>query len=173
MQFVEFFTQMHWSVITLLAAFVVLFIIEGILPGFGVCGILGTICGIAAIVCEAIFTKSLFDVFFLIFLVLLLFVILFVIFSHSFSKGLLKKTPLVENNSALPENYGKDEKLKTLIGKEGEVISQCKPVGKAKIDGTVYTVCSVKDFIYEGQKIKVVEIKDSVIRVDLIGGENE
>ncbi len=172
MEFVEFFTQMHWSVIVLLVVTIILFVIEGVVPGFGIWGIMGTIAGVAAIVCEAVFTKSVFDVFFMIFLVLVLFTILFVIFSHSFSKGLMRKTPLVEDKSALPENYGVNQSLKDLVGKEGEIVTICKPVGKAKIDGEVYTVCSVKDTIYEGEKIKVVAVENNTIKVELSGGEN-
>lgn len=173
MEFVEFFTQMHWSVIALLAACLVLLIIEGVVPGFGFWGISGIVAGIAAVVCEAIFTKSVFNVFFLIFLILVIFTVLFVIFSHSFSKGFLKKTPLVEDKSALPENYGINQSLQQLVGKEGEVVSICKPVGKAKIDGKIYTVTSVRETIYEGEKIQVVEVENNTIRVEYKGGENE
>ena len=118
MEFAEFFTQMHWAVIMLLAISLVLLIIEAVIPGFGVCGISGIAAGIAAVVCEAVFTKSLFDVFFLIFIILVVFTILFIIFSHSFSKGLLKKTPLVEDGTAIPKDYGKNKKLDLLVGKD-------------------------------------------------------
>ena len=80
MEFAEFFTQMHWSVIVLLATALIFLIVELIVPGFGVWGISGIVCGIAAVVCEAIFTKSLFDVFFMIFLVLVVFTIMFALF---------------------------------------------------------------------------------------------
>ena len=173
MEFVEFFTEMHWSVILLLVITIILFVIEIIIPGFGIWGIMGTITGIAAIVCEAVFTLSVFDVFFMIFLILVLFAILFVIFSHSFHKGLIKKTPLVESQTALPENYGINPNLKELVGKQGEIITLCKPVGKAKIDKSVYTVCSVKGAIYEGEKIKVVEVENNTIKVEKIGGEQD
>lgn len=173
MEFAQFFTQMHWAVIMLLVLALVLLIVEAIIPGFGICGISGIAAGVAAVICEAIFTRSLFDVFFLIFIILLVFTILFVVFSHSFSKGLLKKTPLVENGTAIPKDYGKHKKLETLVGKEGEVVSICKPVGKAKIEGKTYTVCSTRGTIYPGDKIRVVEIKDNTVKVEYIGGENE
>ena len=173
MEFAEFFTQMHWSVIMLLVIALAFLIAEAFIPGFGVCGITGVVSGVAAVICEAIFTKSVFDVFFLIFLILIIFTVLFIIISHSFSKGLLKKTPLVENRSAVPENYGKSKNLDELIGKEGEVVSACKPVGKAIIEGKTYTVCAKIGRIGEGDKVKVVEIKDSSIKVERIGGENE
>ena len=176
MQFVEFFTQMHWSVIMLLSVALVLLIIEAVIPGFGFCGISGIVSGIAAIICEAIFTKSLFDVFFLIFLSLVVFTAIFIIFALLFNKGFLKKTPLVENNSAVPKDYGKQKNLQALVGKEGIITSICKPVGKAEIEGKAYTVTSIRGTIYEGEQVKVVEIKDNTIRVELVtkeGGENE
>lgn len=173
MEFVEFFTQMHWIVIVLLVVCSAFFIIEAVVPGFGVWGILGIMCGIAAIICEAVFTKSLFDVFLMIFLVLLVFTLVFILFSLLLSKGVLKKTPLVENSSALPEDYRNSEKLKELVGKTGKVISLCKPTGKATIDGVTYTVRSTNANIYVGEEVKVVDIKDNTILVELIGGENE
>lgn len=173
MEFAEFFTQMHWSVIVLLAAALIFLIVELILPGFGVCGISGIVCGVAAIVCEAIFTKSLFCVFFLIFLMLLIFIILFAIFSYSLNKGFLKKSPLVQNDTALPMDYGKDEKIVALVGKEGKITSICKPVGKAEIDGKNYTVRSDSNTIYPGDRIIVTEIKDNTIIVKYLGGKNE
>lgn len=173
MEFAEFFTQMHWSVIMLLVIAMVFLIAEALIPGFGVCGITGIVSGVAAVICEAVFTKSVFDVFFLIFLILLVFTVLFIIFSHSFNKGLLKKTPLVENRSAVPENYGKSKNLDELVGKEGEVVSACKPVGKAVIEGKTYTVCAKIGKIRVGDKVKVVEIKDSSIKVERIGGKDE
>lgn len=173
MEFAEFFTQMHWSVIVLLAAALIFLVVELILPGFGVCGISGIVCGVAAIVCEAVFTKSVFCVFFLIFLMLLIFIILFAIFSHSLNKGILKKSPLVQNDTALPIDYGKDEKIAMLVGKEGEITSICKPVGKAEIEGKIYTVRSDSNAIYPGDRIIVTEIKDNTIIVKYLGGKNE
>lgn len=173
MEFAEFFTQMHWSVIALLAAALIFLIVELIIPGFGVCGIAGIACGVASIVCEAVFTKSLFCVFFLIFLILLIFIIMFTVFSFSLRKGFLKKSPLIQNETALPLGYGKDEKLASLVGRSGEITSICKPIGKAKIDGTVYTVKSAENTINCGEKIVVAAIKDNTIIVKHKGGENE
>ncbi len=168
--FAEFFTQMHWSVIMLLCISLVLLIVEAVLPGFGVCGISGIVAGIAAVVCEAVFTKSVFYVFFLILIVLVIFTLMFVIFSYALRRGPLKKTPLVESKSALPENYGKNEEFEKLIGKNGEVISACKPVGKAVIEGKQYTVSAKNGTINEGEKIRVCEIKNNTIKVELIKG---
>ncbi len=165
MQFVEFFTQMHYAVIILLVLCAVLLIVEAIIPGFGVCGIMGIICGVAAVICEAVFTKSLFAVLLMIFFILLIFTIIFVTFSFLLSKGLLKKTPLVEASSALPEDYKDPKKLETLIGKNGKVTSICKPAGKALIEGVVYPVRSLGENINEGLEITVIEIKDSTILV--------
>ncbi len=173
MEFVEFFTQMHWAVIVLLVVCVALFVIEGVVPGFGIWGIMGIIAGVAAIICEAVFTQSLFAVFFMIFLILLLFTIIFVVFSVLLSKGVLKKTPLVETKTALPEDYKNAENLKQLVGKTGKVITICKPAGKAEIDGKVYSVRALDSNIYEGETIVVVAIKDNTILVKLNGGEDE
>lgn len=164
-EFVEFFTQMHYAVIILLVLCIVLLIIEAVIPGFGIWGISGIACGVAAVVCEAIFTKSLFDVFLMIFLILLLFFIIFITFSLWLGKGGFKKTPFVETKSALPEDYKNSENLSTLVGKTGKVTSLCKPSGRAVIDGKVYPVRSIGENIAEGERIVVVEIKDNTILV--------
>lgn len=165
MEFVEFFTQMHYAVVILLVLCVVLLIIEAVMPGFGIWGISGIVCGVGAVVCEAIFTKSLFDVFMMIFLILLLFTIIFITFSLWLGKGGFKKTPFVETKSALPENYKSSEDLSGLVGKTGKVTSLCKPSGRAVIDGKVYPVRSIGENIAEGENVVVVEIKDNTILI--------
>ncbi len=164
-EFVEFFTQMHYAVVILLVLCIVLLIIEAVVPGFGVWGASGIVCGVGAVVCEAIFTKSLFDVFLMIFLILLLFTIIFVTFSLWLGKGGFKKTPFVETKSALPEDYKNSENLSSLVGKNGKVTSLCKPSGRAVIEGKVYPVRSIGENIAEGESIVVVEIKDNTILV--------
>lgn len=165
MEFVEFFTEMHYAVIILLVLCTVLLIIEAVIPGFGFWGISGIVCGVAAVICEAVFTRSFFAVLLMIFLILLIFTIIFVLFSVLLGKGILNKTPLVETKSALPEDYKEGAELKALVGKTGKVVSSCKPVGKANIDGKVFTVRSVGENIDVGVEIEVIEIKDSTILV--------
>ena len=54
-EFTKIFTEMNWVVIVLLVAGIVFCIIEGIVPGFGIWGIIGILCEIAGIVMHAIY----------------------------------------------------------------------------------------------------------------------
>ena len=45
MGFAEFFTEMHWVVILLFDLALGFAIAEGLIPGFGICGIISILCG--------------------------------------------------------------------------------------------------------------------------------
>lgn len=174
MEFVQFWTGMSWIVILLLCLSIGFAIAEGLIPGFGVCGIMSILCVVGSLIAEGVVTGSLFCVLFLLVLILIVAIILFFIFIYSANKGLMKKTPIVEMKSSIPQDYGKDSKKKLLIGKVGEVISECKPVGKAEFDGVAYTIISRENNIVKGKLVFVQEVKDDLIFVkELKGGENE
>lgn len=172
MEFVQFWTGMSWIVILLLCLAIGFAIAEGLIPGFGVCGVVSIICTVGSLVAEGIITQSVFCVLFLLVLMLIVAIILFFIFILSAKKGLLKKTAIIESQSSIPENYGKDSKKKLLIGRVGEVVSECKPVGKAEFDGETYTIISREKNIQKGTLVFVQEIKDNLVFVkELKGGE--
>ena len=95
-------------------------------------------------------------------------------FVFSASKGHLRKTPIIESKSAIPENYGNDSEKTILIGRVGVIVSECKPVGTAEFDGALHTVISGSKNLTVGKLVVVEYIKDNVIFVkELKGGENE
>ena len=172
MEFIQFWTEMSWIVILLLCLAIGFAIAEGLIPGFGVCGIMSIICGVGSLVTEGIVTKSIFCVLFLLVLILVIGLILFFTFVLSARKGWLKKTAIIENKSSIPADYGKESKKKLLIGRVGEVVSECKPVGKAEFDGETYTIISRNKNIQKGSLVFVQEIKDNLVFVkELKGGE--
>jgi len=168
-----FWTSDSWIVVLLLVLTLAFGIAEGLIPGFGVCGITSILCGTAAIICEAIFTKSVLYVILMIVIMLVVFVILFSLFVYSVRRGMLKKTPIFDEQTALPKDYNISDK-KDLIGKVGEVVSECKPIGKADFDGKTYTIISRDNTIHIGKLVIVEEIKDDLIFVKkLKGGKDE
>ena len=174
MGFAEVWTQMSWIVILLLGLATIFGIAESLTPGFGVCGTIAIICSAASIVLQGVFTKSLLAVLLVLVLILAIAIILFMIFAYSAKKGHLRKTPIVESRSAIPEDYGVDKEVKLLIGKVGVVVSECKPVGKAEFDGKSFTIISKNKNVSVGKLVVVEEIKDNIIFVrELKGGENE
>ncbi len=168
-----FWTSNSWIVVLLLVLTFVFAVAEGLIPGFGFCGITSIICGTAAIVCEAVFTKSLLYVLLMIVIMLVVFVLIFTLFVYSVRKGFLKKSPIFDETSALPENYvEKDRKLS--VGRVGVVVSECKPIGKADFEGKCYTIVSRESTIAIGRLVFVEEVRDNLVFVrTLKGGKDE
>lgn len=169
----KLFTQTSWIVALLLVVGLVFCFIEAVVPGFGVNGILGIVSFIAAIVCHAIFSGSIVQVFIIVLLVILIFVLIFLVFIRSAKYGILGKSALVENKTAIPTDYVETSKdLKNLIGKQGIVTNECRPVGKMKIGDEIFEVLS-NELIEADCMAEVKEIKDNKLYVKKIEGEKE
>ena len=169
-EFGNLFAQMHWAVIVLLSLGVIFCLIEAIVPGFGIFGILGIMCEMGAVVIHAIVSGSAIQVFFLILLVLLVTGLLFLLFIHSAKYGFLAKTAIVENKPAIPTDYKEktEKELLPLVGKEGLALTECKPVGKIRIGENTYEAQAKGLLIKKGEVVKVVAIEDARIMIDKI-----
>ena len=159
-EFTKIFTEMNWVVIVLLVAGIVFCIIEGIVPGFGIWGIIGILCEIAGIVMHAIYSASPWQVFFLILIMTLATVLLFLIFVFSAKHGILGSTPLVENKPAVPYDYGVDKNFIKLIGKRGVVV-----------EGRVMDALSTGNIIEKDSVVRVVKIKDNILYIEKFEGD--
>lgn len=162
------FVDMHWVVILLLCLGVIFCIVEAIIPGFGFFGIAGMLCEVAGVVVHAIFSGSAVQVLFLVLIIALVALILALIFVNSAKHGLLSKSAIVENKTALPKDFKEkaENELKSLIGKEGLTLTECKPVGKIRIGQESYEAHSIGAVIMKGEVIKVVDIQDARIMID-------
>lgn len=171
-QFVGIFTgEFAWITITLMVLGMALCIIEAVVPGFGVFGISGIVCEVAAVVVHIIVCKGTpFQIFILILILVLVTLLIFLLFVRSAKFGMLGKTALVENKTAIPTNYGEDseEELKKLIGKEGITITECRPVGKMRINDKIYEVSAKDVLISKGDVVKVVAVEGSNIYISKI-----
>ncbi|MBQ7884981.1 MAG: hypothetical protein IJ318_02670 [Clostridia bacterium] len=167
-EFCNLFTQMHWIVILLLSLGVIFCIIEAVIPGFGFFGTMGILCEIAGVVVHAVFSGSALQVLLLVLIIILVVILIFLIFIRSAKYGLLAKTAIVENETALPKDYREKatEELKSLVGKEGLTVTECRPVGKIRIGQETYEAQSVGAVIPKGDVIKVVAIEDARIMID-------
>ena len=174
MAFAEIWASSSWIAVLLLVFAIGFGVAESLTPGFGVCGTLSVLCGVASLILEGIFTKSILGVLLVLIIILISAILLFSLFVYSAKKGCLKETPIVESHSAIPENYGKDEEKELLVGRVGVIVSECKPVGKADFEGKVYTIISNGKNLEVGKLVVVEYIKNDVIFVkELKGGENE
>ena len=162
------FTDMHWVVILLLCLGVVLCLIEALMPGFGFFGITGILCEIAGVVTHAVISGSALQVLVLIVIVILVMVLLALLFVRSAKYGLLSKSAIVENKTAIPVDYKEkaEKQLEGLVGKEGLTLTECRPVGKIRIGEDTYEAQSVSSVIEKGEVIRVVAIEDARVVID-------
>ena len=164
------FVQMHWVVILLLCLGIVLCIVESTVPGFGIFGALGVFCEIAGVVTHAVISGSAVQVLFLLLILVLVTILLFLLFVRSAKYGILSKSAIIENNTAIPTDYKEraEKELELLIGKEGLTLTECKPVGKIRLGDKTYEAQSRASIIKKGEVIKVVGIEDARLVIDEI-----
>lgn len=170
-ELVKLTTQTSWIVIILLVVGIISCFVEAIVPGFGFFGIFGIICEIGGIVLHAVFSGSIIQVFIIVMILALIFTLLFLIFIRSAKYGLIGKSALVENKTAIPTDYADVSKNENvdLIGKHGILITECKPVGKMRIDDKIFDVLS-NEVIEAGNNVVVTGVENNVIYIALDGG---
>ena len=163
-------TEISWAVVMLLFAGFVLCFIEAIIPNYGVVGIVGLLCEIAGIVLHGILSGSILQVFVIVLIVLIVLSLLILLFVRSAKYGFLSKSAIVENKTAIPVDYGDQENNDnlSLIGQIGEVVIDCRPIGKMKFGDQIYDVLSKKNFILVGEKAEVVDVVGNNIYVEKI-----
>lgn len=169
--FVDIFTgPMSWLTITLICVGIVFCLIEAVIPGFGIFGILGILCEAGAIVVHAIYGESVFGILILFLLITVIILLIFLIFVRSARFGILGRTPIVENRTAIPRNYGVEEttKAKTLIGLEGITITECRPIGKLKTSKGIFEVSAKDIMIGKDVIVKISDVQDSILYVEKI-----
>ena len=163
-------TEISWVVLLLLVVGFILCFIEAITPTYGVLGIFGIICEVAGIILHAVLSGSILQVFVMVMIVLLVLSLLILLFIRSAKYGFLGKSALVENKTALPVDYDeKDVNINySLIGQIGEVVIECRPVGKMKFGNEVYDVLSRGEFLLVGEKAEVVDVVGDNIYVEKV-----
>lgn len=84
---------------------------------------------------------------------------------------MIGKSALVENKTAIPTDYADVSKNENvdLIGKHGILITECKPVGKMRIDDKIFDVLS-NEVIEAGNNVVVTGVENNVIYIALDGG---
>lgn len=169
-EIVFMFNTMQWYIYVPLIIGVILMVIECFVPGFGIFGIGGLASIIGAIVAQGILYKSITQVLFLISLAILAILLIFLIFLRSARFGLIGKTPLVQNKTALPVDYDNKNKneLKFLIGQRGVTITPLRPSGKFMIDKKVYEGITAGELIDINEIIKIVDFEGNKIKVEKV-----
>ena len=169
--FISLFVGMDWLVITLLSIGVVLIVIEIFVPGFGVFGIMGILSTIGGIIARVV-GKGLSAVTivayvgYLIILVGVVSLIAFGIMVWSAKKGLLSRTSIFSNSTALPAGHtAGTPDYSFLVGKIGSAITDLNPGGKIVVDAKTYSVISNGEYVYSNTPVKVVSCEGAKIVV--------
>lgn len=171
-QFGLLFSNMEWYVIVCVVVGLVLLFVEMFQPGFGVFGITGFVLVALSVILRAIFHRPDDDVLMQVFQFLLFYLIIvggaFILFLVANKKKWLKKTPFMQEETAVSPEYSDGTLDFTfLIGKNGRTVTDLRPVGKAEIEGKVYDVVAENFFIAERSDITVVATEGSKIQVNV------
>lgn len=161
------FTNSYYIIcLVCLAIGLILCAVECFIPGFGVVGITGLVFCTFSIVFLLIMDGTWRQFLFMFGIGLLVLTLVILIAVRSARFGALSKSPLVQKQTALPEDYSADEKnYQYLVGKIGLTETVCKPIGKANIDGITYSVITNGEYVDKNKNIYVAEVDGSTIVV--------
>ena len=164
------FTQMNTVAIIFLVLAMVLLILEIIIAGFGYFGIAGCACFVVSFIIRLCQGATLVQWITLIIMTAMVVICCTILTINSKQKGTFNKNPFIQEDTSIPKDYSDPLYVYgDLIDKEGELLTQCRPVGKALIDGETYEVLAVDNgFITKGAKVKVVDVAGESIFVERI-----
>ena len=164
-ELVELFTKAEGIIcIVCLAIGLTLLAIEMFVPGFGVFGITGILFTAFSIIYMLIADGSWQKFLYMIGVSAILMSIVILVAVRSARFGVISRSPLIQNGTALPEDYGNNEKnYSYLVGKNGILHTSCKPVGKLDVDGQIYTVVTDGDYLEKGTEVYVSQVDGTTI----------
>ncbi|MBR4124283.1 MAG: hypothetical protein IKR12_01790 [Clostridia bacterium] len=158
----------HYNIICMVCLTIglILLAIECFIPGFGVFGILGIIVSTLSLAFLIILGGTWRQFLFVIGMVIVIATIVILIAIRSARFGALSKSPLVQTETALPEDFSSNEKnYSYLIGKIGVTETVCKPIGKVNIEGQTYSAITNGEYIDKEKEIYVSEVDGTSIIV--------
>lgn len=142
-----------------------LLIIELLLPGFGVSGIMGILCLLAVIVIEFL-TASATTAYIVAAVLIAILILMVVLFIRSMKGGLLFRSPIVLKDQIDAEAVKLTSgPLDDLIGRKGTAVTPLRPSGIVLIDGKRYSVESQATFVDRDAEVTVVSVEGTKITV--------
>ncbi len=136
----------------------VLLIAEALIPGFGIFGILGTMCILGSTVMAGI--KYGFGVFLILVAALIILALIFVRVAQT--KGVYDKFVLKE---VLDTKDFDESVLQGMEGKKGVTVTTIQPYGKMEIEGKQIDVCSEGGYIEKNKSVEIVQVKGKTVIV--------
>lgn len=164
--FVRLFTEMNAWTIVLFVLGIIFCAIEMCVPGFGFFGISGIVLIVAGIIVRMVCGGDLYMLLYMLLIALVLLILMLVVFSRLITKGRLGKTAIFNVGTSVPEDKTEGTKdYSHLVGAEGTVISDLRPVGKARFGDNVIDVVSRDGFVEKGRDIQVVSTEGGKVVV--------
>ncbi len=160
--FVTLFSQGDALFYILFALAIVLLIAEAVVPSFGILGLGGILMSAGAIICRCLtgnnssLQKFLFIVYIL--LILLLLIVITKLLYKLHQLRINRKKFAIIDGVKVPLTAEGNPDYSFLLGKEGEVVSDLKPLGKIRVDSNVFEATTMKGYIYSGTKVKVDKV---------------
>jgi len=159
---------------------IILLVMEiAVIPGFGICGILGALAMILAFgwaLYKAIFLKA-FSITLALFFILtslIAGIIIVIIAFHFLPKTKFGKAFVLDKSEESDLGYvGSDEDFERYLGEEGVTVTPLRPSGFARIKDTRISVVSSGEFLAENVKVKVIKVDGSRIIVEKIAEEDD
>ena len=147
----------------------ILLVIEGAIPGFGIPGITGIVCVVISV---ALITSNLYEALLLIIITTLLFVsAIFLLYKLGYVSKYLRFLVLkTEQNKE--EGYTSQRLDNSYIGKTGTAETILRPAGIVSIEDKRISAQSQGDFIESGAKVIVTEVADMKIIVKKLEKED-
>jgi len=142
-------------------------IVEAFIPGFGFFGISGLSLVAISIVTKICIGESIENILWTLVVAFIIIIALLVWMIISAKKGLLSKSPLVSQGTAIPTFYN-DDNLKIFIGLTGETVTTCKPVGKIRLDNEIYEAQSLDGFLDIGTQIEVTSVENNMLKISKV-----
>lgn len=147
----------EWPAILCLVLGLGLVLYEMFTPGLHLPGILGVMALIAAVVLRA---KTVTDGVITLLIVLVILIVFAILFWRSLTKGKLSRSVVVLKESISGSSTERaDEEIRSLVGREGIVLSTLRPAGNADFDGLRMDVVSDGEFIQKGARVRVVRVE--------------
>ena len=141
---------------------IVLLIVEGVVPGFGIAGVTGIICVLASII---MITNNLYGALLLIIgTVVIVLLLLVLLYKLGFANRFMGRLVLKEEQKN-EKGYKSAGLTSSWIGMTGMSISELRPAGTAEIDGKRMDVMTEGEFIERNVKVEVIKINGASLVV--------
>ena len=160
--FIELLINVSWVSLTLFIIGIGLLVVEMFEPGFGFFGVFGVVSLIGCIFVTAstITEGIMLTAFFFVILLIMLGIFLFLV-----SKGKLPGKLVLKDSESRSDGYSSTRDMNEFLGKTGNVITTCRPVGNVDFDGVKLEVVSRGEFIEKDTPVEVIEIEGNRVVV--------